>query len=209
MATRKQSFVPGEFYHLYNRGTEKRIIFKDKKDYEHFLFLMSICNTLKGIELRHVNKNFEQGETIVEIGTYCLMPNHFHILVREKTEGGISKYILKLTTAYSMYFNKKYNRTGKLYEGTFKSIYVEKDNYLKYLYSYIHLNPAKLIDKNWRKNKYNIKILQYVFDYPYSSIKEYLNQKFIITNPSQFPIYFKNPIEHKKELFEWLNFNET
>ena len=210
MALRKQSFEIDEFYHLYNRGTEKRKIFLDKRDYEHFLFLMYVCNTTKSIELRNVGKNFDRGETIVDIGAYCLMPNHFHILVREKIDNGISRYIHKLLTSYSMYFNKKYKRTGKLYEGVFKSIHADKDNYLKYLYSYIHLNPAKLVDKNWKENKTkNVSnLLNHIFSYQYSSLKEYINQKFIILNPSEFPYYFKKPEDHKKELFEWLNFKE-
>jgi hypothetical protein len=97
-----------------------------------------------------------------------------------------------------------------LCENKFKSNYVDNDNYLKYLYSYIHLNPAKLIDKNWKENKTkNInKLLDYVFSYPYSSLKEYINQKFIILKPSKFPHYFKKPNDHKKELFEWLDFND-
>ena len=210
MALRKQSFASGEYYHLYNRGTEKRVIFMNKKDYEHFLFLMYVCNTTRSIELRYIGKNFDRKETIVEIGAYCLMLNHFHILVREKTDGGISKYMLKLLTSYTMYFNKKYKRTGKLYEGKFKSNHVSGNNYLKYLYSYIHLNPAKLIDKNWKENKAkNINnLLNYVFEYLYSSLKEYMDSKFKIINPTFFPTYFKKPIDHKKELFEWLNFNK-
>jgi len=209
MALRKQSFEIDEFYHLYNRGTEKRTIYLDKEDYEHFLFLMYVCNTTKSIELRNIGQNFDRGETIIEIGAYCLIPNHFHILIREKTDNGISRYMHKLLTSYSMYFNKKYKRTGKLYEGVFKSIHANKDNYLKYLYSYIHLNPAKLIDKNWKKNKTKnvYRLLEYVFSYPYSSLKEHIDQKFKIINPSEFPHYFKKPNEHKKELFEWLNFN--
>src|SRR3989344_17209 len=138
------------------------------------------------------------------------MSNHFHILVREKVESGISTYMRKLLTGYSMYFNKKYKRTGKLYEGVFKSTHLEKDNYLKYLYSYIHLNPAKIIDKNWRdKADRNVtKLLEYIFQYQYSSLKEYLDNKFEVTNPIEFPLYFKNPTDHQNELFEWLNFNE-
>ena len=211
MALRKQTFAPGEYYHLYNRGTEKRIIFLDEQDYNHFLFLMYICNTTKSITLRSINEFFERGEIIVDIGAYCLMPNHFHILVHEKIENGISKYMRKLLTGYSMYFNKKYGRTGKLYEGVFKSIHANNDNYLKYLYYYIHLNPAKLIDKNWKnsEDRNAPNLLKYVFDYPYSSIKEYKDQKFKILNPSEFPTYFKNPIDHKKELFEWLTVEPT
>jgi len=210
MALRKQVFAQGEFYHLYNRGTEKRVIFQSEKDYLHFLFLMYVCNTTKSIELRNLNENFDRGETIVDIGAYCLMPNHFHILIRERIDNGISKYMLKLMTAYTMYFNKKYSRTGKLYEGTFKSTHVNTDNYLKYLYSYVHLNPAKLIDKNWRQNnqRNRNKLFNYSLSYIYSSIGEYVEQKFRILDPSNFPLYFRKPINHKKELFEWLNHKE-
>lgn len=206
MSQRKENFVPGEFYHLYNRGTDKRKIFLDKKDYLHFIFLMYICNSTKSIELRNVNKNFDRENTLIDIGAYCLMPNHFHILAREKEENGISKYILKLMTAYTMYFNKKHDRTGKLCEGKFKSSYVNNDRYLKYLYSYIHLNPAKLIDKDWktRKHRDTGTILKYVYDYPYSSIGEFKNNTAYIINPSPFPMYFKKINEHRKELFGWL-----
>lgn len=208
MALRKQSFVQSEYYHLYNRGTDRRKIFMEKKDYEHFLFLMFVCNTSKSIELRNIKKGFDRREKIVNIGAYCLMPNHFHILIQEKIDGGISKYMLKLMTSYSMYFNKKYNRTGKLYEGVFKSIHVNKDTYLKYLYSYIHLNPAKLVNKNWKENEKRgdaNNLLNYVFSYQYSSLKEYINKNYKIIDPSYFPNYFLKPSDHKKELFSWLN----
>lgn len=210
MAFRKQSFAINEYYHLYNRGTEKRKIFLDKGDYRHFLFLMYVCNTEKSIELRKIGEFFDRKGAIVDIGAYCLMPNHFHILVREKIEGGISKYMLKLMTSYTMYFNKKYKRTGKLCKGKFKSSYIDNDNYLKYLYSYIHLNPAKLVDKDWKENgvKNINNLLKYVFEYEYSSLKEYSDLKFKIINPSKFPDYFKYPNDHKSELFEWLSFKE-
>jgi putative transposase len=208
MSLRKQYFALDEYYHLYNRGTEKRIIFLDKQDYDYFLFLLYVCNTVKSIKIREVTKDFDREETIVDIGAYCLMPNHFHILVREKTEGGISKFMLKMMTAYSMYFNKKYKRTGKLYEGVFKSSFIDNENYLKYTYSYIHLNPAKIIDGKWRENKSRdvSKIINYVFSYTYSSISEYIKDTFYIINPINFPNYFKNPKSHKSELFEWLNY---
>ena len=211
MAERKQSFAIEEYYHLYNRGVEKRLIFQDKQDYDHFLFLMFICNTIKSIILRDIGKDFDRGETIVDIGAYCLMPNHFHILVREKTDGGISTYMRKLMTAYSMYFNKKYERTGKLYENVFKATHCNDDRYLKYLYSYIHLNPAKLIDKNWRENngKNRTHLMNYIFSFKYSSLNEYLGFQYKIINPKNFPPYFKKPNDHKAELFEWINYNPT
>ena len=211
MALRKQVFALGEYYHLYNRGTEKRIIFLDEQDYRHFLFLVYICNSEKSITLRDIDEFFDRGETIVDIGVFVLMPNHFHILVREKIENGISTYMRKLLTGYSMYFNKKYKRTGKLYEGVFKSIHVYKDTYLKYLYSYMHLNPGKLIERNWKedKNRNTAKLLEYVFKYPYSSLQEYQTGKFKILNPKVFPAYFEKLTDHKKELFGWLDFDNT
>lgn len=207
MSQRKQIFAPGEFYHLYNRGTEKRKIFLDKQDYQHFLFLMYICNTTQSLETRKIGEMFDRKEQIVDIGTYTLMPNHFHILITERIDGGITKYMRRLMTAYSMYFNKKYERTGKLYEGVFKAVHANTDNYLKYLYSYIHLNPAKLIDKNWKEKKVikSQKLLKYVFNYPYSSLQEYKNNKFKIVNPAPFPNYFKKIEDHKNELFKWLD----
>jgi len=179
----------------------------NEEDYKHFMFLLYACNTTKSIELRKLGEKFDREETIVEIGAFCLMPNHFHILIREKENGGISKYMLKLMTSYSMYFNKKYERTGKLYEGVFKSTHLNNDKYLKYMYSYIHLNPCKLLDKNWRENKKRntSKLLDYAFSYKYSSLQEYTNKKYIITHNSEFPTYFDHLIEHRQELFEWLS----
>ena len=115
MAYRKQNFAVGENYHLYNRGIEKRIIFLDKQYYEHFSLLMYLCNSSRSITLRDIGERFDRGETIVNIGAYCLMPNHFHILVQEKVKNGISLYMKKLLTGYAMYFNKKYERTGRLF----------------------------------------------------------------------------------------------
>lgn len=206
MAKRKQSFAPHEFYHVYNRGTDKRVIFEDAKDYTHFLFLMYACNSTKSIEIRNIQKDFDPGETLVDIGAYCLMPNHFHILIHEKNDNGISKYMLKLLTAYTMYFNKKYKRTGKLYEGVFKSSHVDTDTYLRYIYSYIHLNPAKLINSRWKEhtNRNSSELLTYILSYPYSSIQEYKNNAFSILYTKPFPSYFEKIHDHKKELFDWL-----
>ena len=211
MSTRKMSFALGECYHLYNRGTEKRTIFLDNQDYKYFLNLMQICNTKKNIRIKEIEKKFDREKTIVDIGAYVLMPNHFHILAKEKIENGISLYMLKLSTAYSMYFNKKYKRTGKLYEGTFKSSHVDTDEYLKYLYAYIHLNPAKLINKNWREVQAKAvnQLLKFVMEYKYSSLQEYENEKIHnerkIVESANFPLYFKDFLEHKNELFGWLS----
>jgi len=206
MALRKESFAIDEYYHVYSRGVDKRKIFLNNQDFRKFLFLMYICNSEKSIVLRDIGKSFDRGETIVDIGIYCLMPNHLHILVREKIENGISLYMRKLLTAYSMYFNLKYERRGKLFDGAFKSVHVNDDRYFKYLYSYIHLNPAKIIDKNWRDNigRDSKKLLDFCLSYDNSSVVEYRNMNYKIINPQKFPSYFSLFSSHVSELAEWL-----
>lgn len=106
-------FAIEEFYHIYNRGIEKRKIFMDYKDEHRFLMLLYTCNTEEKIHLsdfknKSLNEILEikRNETLVDIGAYCLMTNHFHILIREKKENGISIFMQKVLTAYTMYFNK-------------------------------------------------------------------------------------------------------
>ena len=212
MALRKQNFIEGEYYHLYNRGVEKINVFLDDSDYKKFKYLMYICNTKKSIIFRDISDDFDREETIVDIGAFCLMKNHFHLLLREKTEGGITLFMRKFLTAYSMYFNKKNKRTGKLWQGVFKSSHINNDNYLKYIYSYIHLNPAKYVNKDWKediKRNSNV-IFEFVKNYKYSSLPIYLDvakgYDTKILNESVFPNYFENSAGHKKELSEWLTY---
>ena len=154
MSLRKISFAVGEYYHIYNRGNSKQIIFHDSDDYHRFLKLMFLSNGKENFKMCSVGNeiyNFDRGEQSVDIGAYCLMPNHFHILLTQTNSGDVSKFMHKLTTGYSMYYNNKYERTGALFEGKFKSEHANNDRYLKYLFSYIHLNPVKLIDANWKE----------------------------------------------------------
>jgi len=206
----------GEFYHVYNRGVDKRIIFEDIRDYERFLASLFLFNSNKRIRIEDIlpsTKNIikdmvliNKGESIVAIGAYCLMPNHFHLLITPLVENGMSSFMQKLQTSYTMYFNNKNSRTGSLFQGTFKAEHANRDEYLKYLYSYIHLNPAKIIDKNWRNNinSQNDELKNYILSYPYSSNKEYLNSKHVITNPSVFPKYFTSVKDFSDYLSFWL-----
>ena len=216
MSIRKVNFVGGEYYHIYNRGNSKQIIFLDEKDCKHFIYLLYLSNTIRKFTLRDIVKdffNFDQEKQLVSVGAWVLMPNHFHLLVTEKEEGGISKYMQKLSTAYSMYFNKKYKRTGSLFEGKFKSQHVDTDRYLKYLFSYIHLNPIKLIQKDWKevgiKNKKEA--LEYLQKYTYSSYLDHLGINRIqnkILNTEAFPKYFFSKELFVKEIFEWLSYDD-
>src|SRR3989338_5843267 len=103
MSLRKVNFVAGEYYHIYNRGNSKQKIFHDKEDYLRFIALLYISNTSESFNLYDLSRdpNFdiyelERNNLLVSIGAYCLMPNHFHILITETTEGGISKFMQKL-----------------------------------------------------------------------------------------------------------------
>ena len=216
MSIRKVNFAIDEYYHLYNRGNSKQKIFLDEEDYNHFVKLLYLCNSIKSIAYRDISKNvydFDRENTLIFIGVYCLMPNHFHILIREKTENGISKFMQKISTAYSMYFNKKYKRTGGLFEGKFKSQHVDIDRYMKYLFSYIHLNPIKLIESKWKEiGIKNIKgAIKYLKTYQYSSYLDYLKEdrlRLKILDKKQFPEYFLSKNSFEREIFEWLSFEE-
>ncbi len=205
---RKFVFSIDEFYHLYNRGVDKRVIFLDTHDYERFLKLLYLCNSNESVVMKEVEDlsfaeilNLKREQAIVDVGCFCLMPNHFHLLVREKKENGISVFIKKILTAYSMYFNKKYDRTGNLFEGPFRATHVDNDSYLKYLFAYIHLNPIKIINKNWLEKgiKKMVKEKDFVYNYRYSSCREYLKEKSRsesrIINKEVFPKYFSDKQE--------------
>jgi len=154
---------------------------------------------------------WDRGKPIVSIGAYCLMPNHFHILITGKEKDSISKFVQKVSTAYVMYYNQKYKRTGGLFEGKFKSEYLLEDRYLKYIFSYIHLNPIKLIQKDWKEVGIRDKkaTLKYLENYEYSSYLEYLGtkrkQKEIIERKS-YPNYFPSVKNFQKEIAEWLSY---
>jgi len=215
MSIRNISFAKGEYYHLYNRGNSKQKIFLDKKDHEHFLKLLFLCNSERSFVFRDITKDvfiFDRETTLVNIGAYCLMPNHFHLLVQEKTEDGISKFMQKLSTAYVMYFNAKYNRTGGLFEGKFKSKHISTDQHMKYLFSYIHLNPVKLVEPKWKERKIiNLtKTKLFLRNYLYSSYSEYLGknrQESVILTRKSFPKYFPSKKDFESEIIEWLDFN--
>jgi len=219
---RKFIFSTGEYYHIYSRGTDKRSIFGNKKDYERFIALLYLCNNADSVNIssfirggREMNEllNIKIKETLVDIGAYCLMSNHFHLFIHEKQENGISLFMKKLLTAYSMYYNKKHKRTGGLFEGTFLATHIDDDRYLKYLFSYIHLNPVKMIDPKWKER--GIRDIQeakkHLLTYVYSSYFDYMNierkEKKILNRPA-FPEYFANSQEFERFIDEWLSFKK-
>lgn len=211
MANRYYNFAEQEFYHIYNRGNSKQVIFKSESDYNRFKKLLYIANSTEPFVMRELDASdifdIERGEPLVHIGAYCLMTNHFHILLTPAMPNGISQFMRKLATGYSLYFNKKYSRTGGLFEGPYKARWADSDRYLKYLFSYIHLNPYKDKDKTIKSHIDEKRI----GEYRHSSLPDYLGEdrkvaKIIERNV--FPKYFMNVKEQRKELMEWLDYQE-
>ena len=141
------------------------------------------------------------------------MPNHFHILLTPAVDNGVQTFMLKLSTGYSMYFNKRNSRTGSLFQGRFKSQHANSDEYLKYLFSYIHLNPVKLIQSDWKEFGIQnlVEVKQYLNEYKYSSLHDYIGTRTesVIINRDKFPAYFAGKQEIDAELLDWLNYKEV
>ena len=214
---RKLTFSVGEYYHLYNRGVEKRNIFLEKRDSSRFQRLIYLANGTSPIRFSETEgqalNNIDRGDPLVAIGAYVLMPNHFHLLVKEVIENGLSKFMEKLATGYSMYFNKKHERVGPLFQGRFKGEHVDNDKYLKYLYSYIHLNPVKLIEPNWKKEgiKDEKRALKHINQYYYSSYGDYCGikrEEGVILSKDEFPPYFSKTHDFKLYINDWLTFKK-
>jgi len=148
MATRKVPFVDGEYYHVYNRGVEKRDIFSDYNDMNRFFKSMEYFNALEPIgsiyEKHFIDKKFggsaSKSERLVNFIAYCLNPNHFHFILEQVADKGIEKFMHRLGTGYTRYFNDKNDRSGSLFQGRFKSIHIDSDNYLLHLSAYVNLN---------------------------------------------------------------------
>ncbi len=217
---RKFNFAPDEYYHLYQRGVEKRKIFLDHGDYWRFLALLYLANADPVLHLSDFTSGDKKAifskprsKLLVAIGAYCLMPNHFHLLVRATNNDGISKFMQKLITGYTMYFNKRYGRTGALFGGTFKAEHADDDVYLRYLYAYIHLNPVKISDPEaWAGKRIDDpqEAKKFLSSYRYSSYQFYNHGnggsriEDGILSPSLFPEYFSEERDFADFINDWM-----
>jgi REP element-mobilizing transposase RayT len=162
----REPFAEGEFYHIYNQGVEKRNIFSDEYDSQRFLESMEVFNNeepIGSIYEQSFNKDSQLGgETpkskLVNIIAYCLNPNHFHLILEQVSEKGISEYMKRLAGGYTSYFNIKEKRKGALFLGTFRSVHVGTDGYLLHLSAYVNLNnrvhqindeDSRLVRSSW------------------------------------------------------------
>ena len=140
----------------------------------------------------------DRDEPLISIGAWCLMTNHFHLLVRQEIDGGITKFMRKLGVGYSMFFNIKYQRKGALFGGLFKSKLIGvDDNYMRQLFGYIHVNPLEIEFPGWKDqiNKSSFNLKKFLESYRYSSYSDYVGEDRVeknIINPKNFPDYFQN-----------------
>lgn len=216
--TRKTQFANDQYYHIYNRGVDKRKIFLENKHYYRFIHDLYEFNDLNIVT--NVNRRFcitdgsptpisrKKRKRLVEIVCFCLMPTHFHLILKQLIDKGISKFMHKLGTGYVNYFNEEQKRTGALFEGRFKSILIENDEYLMHLSRYIHLNCIDLIEPKWKEN--GIKdwenASEFLRNYKWSSYLDYIgrdNVASVIDN--EFLLgYFDNKKEYSQFVVNWM-----
>ena len=227
---RKIHFVNNEIYHIFNRGVEQRDIFKRDSDRWRFLQGLFLFNDNKSssnllwrledsqgsVNFRIIKDFFQKNpkikNPIVKIYADCLMPNHFHLILEQLIDGGISKFMQKFSTGYTMYFNKKYKRVGGLFQGPFKAVHVDDELYLQYLLVYLNvINPGQLIEPKLKEE--GIKdintVLKFAEEYNWSTHKEFagLRDSIIIDKgslgeifdrPKKYTEFAKIVLEDKK-----------
>ena len=167
-----KEFAPGSYYHVYNRGNGKQDIFLDKEDYNFFLFRLKEALYPDSIEEIMQKKDKEKKlsgdrRTALPKGSfdlvcYCLMPNHYHFLIKQNNDISIAKLIAKVCTGYSKYLNKKYSHAGHVFQDRFRAVIVDSNEYIVWLSGYIHDNPK------------TAGLVQNLIDYPWSSYFDYI-----------------------------------
>lgn len=177
--------------HVLNRGVDKRNIFLDNRDYLRFILNLFEFNSIKspnrhgkGEKGRHRMTPENKPEAgLVNIYAFCLMQNHYHLLLEEKIEKGIPLFMKKINMGYARYFNEKHRRSGALFEGRYKSVIVDTDRHFLYLPYYIHFNPLDLKMPEWREGKIRDykKAMDFLNTYHWSSHSDY-------TGKDNFPL---------------------
>jgi len=228
---RKEPFVVGSYVHVYNRGNRKTKIVRIATDRWRFLQAIrffndshSSLNILRNITRANRwlkpgfnqpvsrglaksvfelgwPKNWPKKDPLVKILCYCLMPNHFHLLLKEIQEGGISKFMQKLGTGYTNYFNLKHQETGRIFQGPYKAKLVNEEMYLKYLSVYIQvINVLELFPGGFSAAVKDLKnALKFVESYPFSSYADYIGtRKSLIIEKDILGKVFSNPKDYKK-----------
>lgn len=209
MRNRRQ-FEIGSIYHVYNRGVDRRTIFKNNQDYSRFILGLYYYNRIKPGPSIWTNikdrpqKVFlplvsnpavsdtaglvDSREPLVEILAFCLMSNHYHLILREITDNGITFFMQKMG-GYSRYFNKQNKRSGALFEGRYKDVHVKTDKQLLILFNYVHTNPVEIIEPGWKTTgvQDELEALRQQATYPWTSYYDYVDKpKFPLVTDRDF-----------------------
>lgn len=211
MPIRPTPLVNDIYYHIFNRGVNKQPIFTNKYDFKRALNLLHYYKysgselrfskflTLPANQRKEIWHTFETTKPIVDIVSYCLMPNHFHLLLKQNVNDGIAKFTANFQNSYAKYFNIKYERVGPLFQGRFRNVIVDSDEQLFHLSRYIHLNPST-------SNTISIEKLE---DYKWSSFKEYLdNDEYKLCCKNIILSNFKVPGSYKKFVLDYANYQK-
>ena len=214
---RKQKLVSDNIYHVFNRGVEKRDVFIEDRDYLRFISDLGLFNDTKpaynvGLKLKQSNidsrNQYVSEKKLVDILAFCLMPNHFHLLLRQKEDDGISKFMNKIGVGYTNYFNLKYKRVGPLFQGAFKAVLINEESQFLYIPYYIHLNPLDLKIPNWKENGIKKPKIAFEFldSYKWSSHRDYAGESSFmnILNPNPLNEFFVNPENYKKDFINFM-----
>lgn len=188
---RKIKFANNYYYHVYNRGVEKRLIFLDEEDYQRFIYYLyelnnkDLVSDIPFFKRQKIGDLVSDRNKLVDIVCFVLMPNHFHLLLRQAQENGIRLFLHKLSLAYARYFNEKYERVGSLFQGRFKAKLVDRNEYINYLFYYILMNPLELIEPKWKDGKIKNpqKLKNFLKSYKWSShgyYKDEINFPFVV-----------------------------
>ncbi len=141
--------APESYYHVYARGSTRQTIFLEKSDFEYFERLFQRYLARNNL-VNSGGQPYPYHGDRLRLLCYCLMPNHFHLLVYQEAEKAMSAFMRSLMTSYSRYFNTKYKRTGSLFESRYKAVRIDQQNYLEHVTRYIHLNP-----RYWKRYRYS------------------------------------------------------
>jgi REP-associated tyrosine transposase len=181
MPYRKSTFFPGGYFHIYNRGVSRNQIFFSEEDYRYCLSLLK-----------------KYAETyFITIIAYCLMPNHFHFILRQNSDRSVSRFMGVVFNAYVQSLNKKYGRVGTLFEGRFKNIHIDNENYILQLCRYLHLNPVKA------------RIVDAPEEWPYSDYNDWIARRGLIQFDFNFmSSYFNDPDDYRKHVTEYITSEE-
>ncbi len=215
---KRPQFTTGEIYHVYNRGVEKRDVVRNDKDRVRFVHdLFEFNDTLPTLNAgyRYTQKSAPRRprNVLVDILCFCVMQNHYHLLLRQVKENGVTLFMRKFGTGYTNFFNTKYKRVGPLFQGTFKAVHITEEAHLLYLPHYIHLNPLDMYMPQWRLGKISntAKALEFLNSYRWSSYLDYIGKKNFpsLTQRGFLLDFYKSrpdeEISYYNELTEWLS----